>query len=347
MNLFKKFILIVFFILIAQQAQAKLWTVDSNTSNAADFHTAQEAIDAAQAGDTLYFAGSSISYGNATINKQLTLIGPGYYLGDNDILTANKVSAKLDVVGIKREKGYDDSGVMSDLDASGTIIRGFEIGSFYIQGSSSAPLIISNVSIIGNQITGGQNSIGWSANIIIQKNIFSRNCSPTFSVYNSSENAIITNNIFLGLVTVASNSSASITNNTFAVYDNLRGHSIYNSTVTNNIVATVFETENTNSIFKNNISAFNIGTENGNQSSVDLDSIFVGGDSPDGKYQIKPGSAAEGAGLNGEDIGAFGGVSPYSLSGLPPIPVVYDFAAPVTVTGANGLPVSFKVKTRN
>ncbi|MEL6989152.1 MAG: hypothetical protein AAGK97_15175, partial [Bacteroidota bacterium] len=47
----------------------------------ADYNNLQEAIDSASSGDTIYVSGSPLSYGNATVDKPLTLFGEGYLDG--------------------------------------------------------------------------------------------------------------------------------------------------------------------------------------------------------------------------------------------------------------------------
>jgi len=73
--------------------------------------------------------------------------------------------------------------------------------------------------------------------------------------------------------------------------------------------------------------------------------LFLGTGSTDGKWQLKAGSPAIGAGVGGIDCGAFGGLGPYILSGLPTGPVIYQLnVSSHSVTG-NKLPVTIKVKS--
>ena len=99
---------------------------------------------------------------------------------------------------------------------------------------------------------------------------------------------------------------------------------------------------------RNNISSGTVfGTSNGNQSNVDMSTVFVGpeGNSTDGQWQLKPGSPAIGAGTDGNDIGMFGGPSPYVLSGIPGIPHIYFFSSPANGSGSSGLQVHIKAKS--
>ena len=92
-----------------------------------------------------------------------------------------------------------------------------------------------------------------------------------------------------------------------------------------------------------------LGTENGNQSNVDMSTVFVGAGegSTDGQWQLAENSPAIGAGLGGVDLGAFGGPTPYVLSGLPSMPAIYFLNAPISGSTNSGLQVQLKAKGHN
>ena len=75
-------------LLIATTLNATVWRVNNRPYLDADFTTLQDAIDGASAGDTLYIGGSTTSYGNGTFDKQLVVIGAGYWLAENDTTQA-------------------------------------------------------------------------------------------------------------------------------------------------------------------------------------------------------------------------------------------------------------------
>ena len=52
-----------------------------------------------------------------------------------------------------------------------------------------------------------------------------------------------------------------------------------------------------------------------------------------------------GAGQNGEDLGVFGGQSPFIVSGLPELPVITKFIAPTSISGSR-LNFQLEVKAR-
>jgi len=100
----------------------------------------------------------------------------------------------------------------------------------------------------------------------------------------------------------------------------------------------------------NNIgSSTQYGTSNGNMSNVNMDDVFVcfsscGTYSADGRYQLKPGSVAAGAGAGGIDCGIFDGNYPYVLSGIPNFPAIYYLQV---LPQGDLLNVSVKVKSHN
>jgi hypothetical protein len=98
--------------------------------------------------------------------------------------------------------------------------------------------------------------------------------------------------------------------------------------------------------YQYNISSSDVfGTENGNQANVDMNTVFVNSESSDGQFQLAEGSPAIDAGENGVDIGMFGGMTPYVLSGIVPLPTVYYFNAPSVVGHQSELNVNMKIRS--
>ena len=81
-----KSVLASFFVLAGPVvSQAATITVNNNAGAVADHSTMADAIAAASAGDTLLVAGSTTSYGTAVLDKQLKIVGPGYFLTENNV----------------------------------------------------------------------------------------------------------------------------------------------------------------------------------------------------------------------------------------------------------------------
>jgi hypothetical protein len=161
---------------------------------------------------------------------------------------------------------------------------------------------------------------------------------------------LITNNYFSNSSNIASNAIAIIQNNIFG-----GSLSVFNSSVTNNIMLGGSFEFNNNLVSNNIGNAEQFGTANGNKSNVDMSTVFVGtGEniSTDGQWKLKQGSPAIGAGFGSTpqkpvDCGIFGGTTPYVLSGLPPVPVIYFFENQPIGSSTDAIDVTIKVKSVN
>jgi hypothetical protein len=303
-------------------SQADVWRVDNDPNNVADFRTLQEAHDAASAGDTLYVAGSSTRYSDLTLTKTLTLIGPGYFLNENPNTQASPFDAILSTVTF--DAGSEESVLMGCAVRNGLSINA------------------SSVTIKRNRVTGDIGLGSGASNSVIVQNYVNNNFRQS-----AAQDVLIVNNYLRQGIdfTNTSGGSAQIINNVIA-----GGLDIGNSIVQNNILTSeaVSVSQLATNTFAHNISAGEqFGTANGNQANVDMATVFVGpdGNSTDGQWQLADGSPALEAGLQGGDVGMFGGNTPYVLSGIPPIPTIYSFSAAGSGSSDSGLRVQIQVKS--
>lgn len=335
------------------------------------YTTLQAAVTAAANGDIIYLYPSPISYGNATINKGLTIIGPGYLVAQNPSLMINTYVSNGFVDDITFAAGSD-----------GTLITGVDFNYMTLNGQSNIAITrckvrnriymttTNNIFIEGcyfeNQEGNGSsidfNFFHLAANynnnsLVVKNNLFFANntktrligISTTFSFDNiyigPTSNAIVENNIFRDFVCfhnsiVQNNIFFSVSNN----YNLSSG--IYTS------YEPIFLSGSSN-LFQNNILVANqTGLGTTNISNVPEANIFQGwptqgGNTFDDRFKLKNGSPAIGAGIGGIDCGAFGGGTPYKLSGIPFIPLVYQINAPTSGGPASGISVNVKIKTNN
>lgn len=323
------------------QSEAKIWRVDNNPGNPSNVTTAQDAHDSASAGDTLYFSGSGIEYGDLVMSKTLYIFGPGYYLSENPETQANKSSAIIANLDI-------NSG------ASGSLITGMYIYTVDINTN--------NIFFKRNRLSNGasfspDNSIVLASNlsnIFIVQNFIYRISSGSGSSYSAlyinsgGTNIVVKNNIIRhgrnssSYFSVFSNSSIDFGQNV------CQGSiSIGSSTLYNNILYSGNFSGSGNTFTNNMGDGTQFGTSNGNITNANMSNEFAGGSSSDGYYQLDGSSQGIGAGVNGEDLGAFGGDDPYVLSGIPSIPAIYYLNAPSSGSSTQGLPVEIRMKSRN
>jgi len=322
-------------LLVAPSAFATVRTVSNNPQIPAAFTTIEAAIAASSAGDTIYVVGSPTKYSasHIQINKRIVLIGSGYYLAAAQNINTNGT-----------DTDYIDFAAGSD----GSIVIGFYVYTFTIND------YVSNVTITHCAAGETWGNNGYSSLSIGQ------NCTSIYilqSILNSqiylsgggNQNNILIKNCF-----TKSFSNAPITA-TGIVYDQCRMKAyyaappsyniIYNAVISNSIIEDAGF--GGNSSFVNNI--FNnaaVVATNGNQINVPINTVILGGSgNPDVQEQLKPGSPAIGAGTSGQDIGPFGGTTPYVLSGIPSIPAVTGLTIPGSASTT--LPVNVKFRSNN
>ena len=310
-------------------AGAKVWRVNNNPGVSADFSQIWMAIqsNAVQNDDTLYLEGSVTRYELSAISKRLVFIGAGYLLSGangNPGLQWNPNPANVSELHL-------------DSLASGSTFIGF---SAYLRINSDVDnLTFIRSSIFIDPLTPISNSS--ANNWTINKCIFGGNFPYRY------ENISITNSlaVYSG-ISIANAVNGFIRNNVFS-----NGLSVTNSYISNNIFLSSFS--GLNSTVKYNIATSNVlPAGNNNQVNVSSIDLFTSTGSDDGRYQLKPGSPAIGAGepINGvtPDAGAFGTADPYRLSGIPPIPTIYSLTVPASVPAtATSINITFSTRSNN
>ncbi|TDH28714.1 hypothetical protein EXU57_01155 [Segetibacter sp. 3557_3] len=345
---------VVYLLTISSTTFAKIWRVNNNSGIAADFTTLTNAHNGAAAGDTLHVEGSPNSYGSLTATKRLIIIGPGYYLSQNENTQALKLTARVD-------------GITVNTGASGTQIMGMDFNGY------SVSVFANDVVIKRNRFssTNGAN-MDWvaglintyytnnSSNLPANNIIISQNYGVRIDINYPSTGVLITNNYLLYGTGYGDNTTGAALGmhaNAIAIIQNnvIRNGklAINNSSFTNNImVAGSFDGAG-NLISNNLASGTQFGTENNNRANVDMSSVFIGAGanvSPDQQWRLKAGSPAIGAGFgstaqNPVDAGMFSGHTPYVLAGLPPVPTIYFFENKPVGSDTDPITVTIKVKS--
>lgn len=322
------------------------------------YATLQAAHDAATNGDIISIEPSNnASYGNVTITKIVSIVGPGYLLDKNPNTFFDK--RRIDLGNISFEGGSQGSSIQ------GIVCYGMGI-------------FVPNVTVERCVITANGLSISRSPylylgaypqadNATIKNNIITYISGSGESGINGiisayCTNTIITNNIILTNISIVG--GGVISNNTIGG----RMVNIVNCSVTNNIfdLRTSAEgveaiTSSGSSISNNVCTSINaLPAGNGNVNAVNPNVMFVNGGNPfitfyshsqgmldsDSIFQLTTGSPAKTAAVGGGEAGAFGnGANAYKLSGLPKAPIITSFTN--SGSGSNTTPLSISISVRS
>jgi hypothetical protein len=325
----KQLLLFILAAIAAFSLSATIYRVDNAIPSAAEYSSWATAYAAAAPGDTIYLYPSGLDYGNLDLYKSLTVIGGGF----------NPANTTLPGSG----------GVVRLYDGSaGTKIVGLKIGTLTINAASVGNHIISNCRVSGTTYLYGEGTQFrdcWFLSAIdnYAVNTFFVGCftygginhmhvregasfsmsncisqgGTHFKLYTNTAMAVITNCIFVNI-----------------------GSSYHYLFVDNPATGFTF----TNCIFEANLNnipngafiQYSIlqgsfsGADPSNQLNVNLDNVLV--DVNAGDYHLCLGSLASGTGINGEDIGIYGGPTPYDdYYYLNFLPTITDFyCTPVT-----------------
>lgn len=222
----KKSLVLLAAVCMVMAANARILRVSNVTGSSAPYSTIQAAHDAANAGDTIMVDGSTTSYGTNEINKQLVLVGPGFWLVEN---------------GIMQEAAYSAT-ARFNVKAPGTVIMGFRL----TDGVNCGLYIYeSNCVVTKNYFPSNSDGLALADNkannTIICKNYFHRGGING----HGNNNIQITNNIFY----LTGSSDKAITggngiDNSYIAYNtiltnktsNIVFYRVYNSTIENNII---------------------------------------------------------------------------------------------------------------
>lgn len=305
-------------------------------------------------GDTLHVEGSPTLYSSATINKQLTIIGPGYFLTENENVSNDTYEAEI--LSITFGAGSEFSQII-----------GMNIASSSSSTSGRINVNANGVTIKRCFISREINFTSGLNDVYILQNFFpDSNSDNAFRISSSSTfvapmEVVFNNNICKKkLLWSDGDGVAEIMECNNNVFDSPATGELnlqFNTgSFQNNIVKTPGAAANINSGTNQNVQ-YNTVSNNGLFSGTtgnlwvpNMNDLFVENGTSDGVYQLQEGVTSNVPGSDGADRGAFGGVAVtnrYNLSGLGAIPVVYE----VTTTGVSepetGLPVTIRARTNN
>ena len=122
----KKTLLFLAAISMAVAANAKILRVSNVSGSSAPYTSIDAAHDAASSGDTIMVDGSSEKYGGNkgeyNITKKLVILGPGYWLVENDVIAEGSSSASVTTLNLK---------------TAGIVVKGMDIKYLNIYGAQA------------------------------------------------------------------------------------------------------------------------------------------------------------------------------------------------------------------
>jgi len=342
--------------LLSIASQAKIWRMNNNTSLTplitTDFLpaiTLQQAHDSSkvQNGDTIHLEQSPTNYGNCVFTKRLILIGSGYFLNEANANTQINTSQNSQVGQLQfvnpgcagsQVLGMEFTGICY-FGTSNLTARNCRMPNIYLGSGTNvcdniaiAQCFITNATytwcILDNSASVKCSNIRITGNIV-SGNYYGLNLGPNWS-------GIVKNNIFYGAVTPVSVYNMYVVNNIFSAPANV-SNAFYNCVVEYNIGST--NTLITTATRSNTV----LGP--GNLMNPTLGFVVAG--TSDGIYQLQPSSPAKATGKGGVDMGAFAGDYPYRLSGLAPIPNIYQLSIAPIAPAAATMSVTVSSKSNN
>ncbi|XCF06944.1 hypothetical protein ABI125_03570 [Tamlana crocina] len=305
-------------------------------------------------GDILHVEGSTIVYADATITKELVIIGPGYFLTENPKVSNNTYDAKIGRVTFDAGSEssqligmnilYDGSSVdgIVYVNVNGVTVKRCRIDRYVRPNTQLVDIYILQNFFPNTYNTSAIVDTGSSSYIPPQEIVFNNNICQKKLLW--TDNAWGTGTIMV------------CNNNVFDGPANELNLEFNTGSFQNNILKAAGITANINSGTNNNVEYNTVSNSDvfdgtpGNLWVPSMALLFVEEGTTDGLYQLQSGSSYNQAGSDGAERGAFGGVvltNRYNLSGLGAIPVAYD----VTTTGVSepgtGLSVTVKARTNN
>ncbi|MEM7655866.1 MAG: hypothetical protein AAF399_07035, partial [Bacteroidota bacterium] len=270
--------------------------------------------------------------------KMLTIIGPGYFSGENP--GSNSQEAIIRNIILERT-----SGAGPNTGAAGSTIMGI---SFTELSSSGIGVNVSNVTVKRNLFRGDISIVGFDiSNVIVMANFFQRIPVGFLSSNPGFNNFTFTNNICGEDFRFPDNSSGMVEHNLFL--DDSFTLIGFVGTVRSNIFASI-ATSNFTLVTSPGNSTHNTGGNGqfgntNNNNTVPVNTMFVGPGSTDGQY-FPASPVLLNTAHDGTNRGPFGGICTYNLSGLGGVPYIEMLSVPPVGTFGNPFIITVKAVSR-
>ena len=363
----KKKILLLLSLLPLFTLSQNRYVVNNMPGSAANFSNLQAAVDGVPSGSILYVMPSALDYGLVAVNKQITIYGPGYFLGENAAPNTQSSYGEATVKSIWFKPGSDNS-----------LVQGLKLAAPFdgVFATSIYLDTVNNITVSRCLFSPLYYGAAYadvfsikSTNCTIAENYFYHYFGNPYVIWGyDAVNLQVRNNIIqtgelaaeLGGGSFGTNRDITFTNNIIIsrlCTSNFNGLKLFNNILLNSYAA---ETNIFNQSFTgtNNIAnfpnVFDHVPPGNNQviSPAAADSMLVytlpGYHSTEQHWQIRDTSFAKTWGLGGIECGPFGNANPYHLSGIPKkLPYIYQLGIPAEAPVSGSLSVHIKAKASN
>ena len=327
--------------LVATTATAKSWRINSDATKNADFADINAAMNSSNvaAGDTLYLDPGCLLTANQTVNKRVTIVGPGYL----------RNSAP--------HQGATISGYLY-LSAANAKIEGVTMTSYvYIRAQYVTIERCRSTAAIGNNDASYNSQYATIRQCYITR-VEGVTASNTKTAYWTIENNIILNTSGyhtiqdLNIPTIRSN-YISANHNSSSLYPiaRIQGGMVINNIIFNKKTKNNVWSEMTDVVINHNVTSSAEKTaypDNKYLDSNDESAVFALEGTYDQRFQLKADSPAKGYTTDDNgDCGPSGGTCPYVISGLPAGYPYYTKAVIGTRANNGKINVSLNIKMQN
>lgn len=344
---------------LAAHADPNVIVVDNDGGPHAHFTDLQEAVDAADDGDVVQVMGSPHFYGDIPVKRRVNIVGTGYNLGAVDWGDGYPDIAEARVGDITFTAGYEEvEGVEQMITAARSTVSFLRFSRANVEVPDIAITHCwANSSIVLNDVSLDETVILPERTHVLQNYIHGR-VYASGSTARGATGHVIESNIIEAIGSGSQRQSglngAVVKNNVFTGPLDTES----SSTVENNILSQGFSESGSGSLIRKNVIWINNEPTNeefladndlvDNQIVEDWSTLFTETGAFDEQYQLAEGSPAIGAGYQGVDAGAFGGDTPYQISGGgPPFPRVTLLVPPPFIVSPNNeltIPVRVEVE---
>lgn len=325
----------------AAAANATCWRINPSPFAKAQFQTVAEAMADINVlpGDTLLLDPGQHENVNVSSRDNMTIIGSGYFIDKNKQWAESQTTIVGSVSLSKGSKieGCDCSAIYLKGDGVASRCKSRDLVS--LQGSNNIveDCYFSNLQGGSNNIIRNNIILYYISNLsgcIIENNII---CSSGWSSFGycllyGVSNGTIRNNIFI-------NTRTGFDSNQVPNACNIYYSNCTNNVIQNNVYSVAERYVDTSDMFKGYPNNYYVGAT--------VENTFVNEGSDDAKWQLLDSSAAKGAATHGGDCGAFGGATPYVLSGIPMfLPHITEALVPAKPTDGK-ITVKLKIENQN